>query len=168
MIIKDLLLTYISPLTYYFTLFSSPSITHSPLQNQTTISSLSPSLSSNYLGFYNPLLNPSGSLLNRAVLISSNPEPERYLGEPLNIIISNLSSPSILAERGFIDYSRSLGQWNECARIHLGQAQDGNLGDGNGSFYFLDFFDFVLVKFRRDRENISPLSTFELKHLISS
>lgn len=136
MIIKDLILTYISPLTYYFTLSSSPALNHSPLQELTSISSLSTSSSLNYLGFYNPLLNPSGSLLNRAVLLSSNPDSEEYLGEPLNIIISNQSSPSILGERGFIDYSRSLGQWNECARIHLGQAQDGNLGDGNGSFYF--------------------------------
>ncbi|KAM0790797.1 hypothetical protein ACM66B_004644 [Microbotryomycetes sp. NB124-2] len=54
------------------------------------------------------------------------------LGEPLNIIISNKSSPDILRENGFIAYSRSLGLWQECANLHLGQAQYADLGDGQG------------------------------------
>lgn len=54
------------------------------------------------------------------------------LGEPLNIIISNLSSPDVLTEHGFVSFSRSLGLWNECANIHLGDPQFANLGDGNG------------------------------------
>lgn len=33
------------------------------------------------------------------------------LGEPLNIVISNRSSPDVLRENGFVAYSRSLGLW---------------------------------------------------------
>lgn len=29
-------------------------------------------------------------------------------------------------------YSRSLGLWNECANVHLGDPQFANLGDGRG------------------------------------
>lgn len=39
------------------------------------------------------------------------------LGEPINIIISNLSSPDVLRESGFVAYSRSLGFWAEVSRL---------------------------------------------------
>ncbi|GAA5968861.1 hypothetical protein JCM8115_006476 [Rhodotorula mucilaginosa] len=52
--------------------------------------------------------------------------------EPLNIIISAQSSADVLKESGFIAYSRSLGLWNECANLHLGDPQEANLGDGQG------------------------------------
>jgi hypothetical protein len=38
----------------------------------------------------------------------------------------------VLRENGFVAYSRSLGLWNECANIHLGDPQYADLGDGNG------------------------------------
>ncbi|GAA5832760.1 hypothetical protein JCM11251_005752 [Rhodosporidiobolus azoricus] len=53
-------------------------------------------------------------------------------GEPLNIIISAQSSPDVLRERGLMVYSRSLGLWDECAKLHLGDPQEANLGDGKG------------------------------------
>ncbi|POY71663.1 hypothetical protein BMF94_5358, partial [Rhodotorula taiwanensis] len=52
--------------------------------------------------------------------------------EPLNVIISAKSSADVLKESGFISYSRSLGLWNECANLHLGDPQVANLGDGKG------------------------------------
>ncbi|GAA6063716.1 hypothetical protein JCM10212_001827 [Sporobolomyces blumeae] len=64
-----------------------------------------------------------GSMLNR------NPWGG---GEPLNIIISAQSSPDVLRKNGLIAYSRSLGLWNECANIHIGDPQVANLGDGKG------------------------------------
>ncbi|KAM0754324.1 hypothetical protein T439DRAFT_298786 [Meredithblackwellia eburnea MCA 4105] len=73
-------------------------------------------------GWYDPR-RFGGSFLNKAT-------PEK--GEPLNIIISNRSSPDVLGEHGFIAYSRSLGLWNECANLHLGDAQFADLGDGQG------------------------------------
>ncbi|KAK4047885.1 hypothetical protein OIO90_006046 [Microbotryomycetes sp. JL221] len=69
-----------------------------------------------------------GQYLNRAV--------DWGLGEPLNIIISNRSSPDVLRENGFVAYSRSLGLWQECANLHLGRAQHANLGDGQGGNHF--------------------------------
>ncbi|GAA6020598.1 hypothetical protein JCM8202_006316 [Rhodotorula sphaerocarpa] len=52
--------------------------------------------------------------------------------EPLNIIISARSSADVLKEQGLIAYSRSLGLWNECANLHLGDPQVADLGDGKG------------------------------------
>lgn len=51
--------------------------------------------------------------------------------EPINVIVSNRSSPDVLRETGFVAYTRSLGFWQECASLHLGDAQYANLGDGN-------------------------------------
>ncbi|BGP18500.1 hypothetical protein JCM10213_001184 [Rhodosporidiobolus nylandii] len=64
-----------------------------------------------------------GSLLNRNLWGG---------GEPLNVIISAQSSPDVLRENGFVAYSRSLGMWNECANLHIGDPQEANLGDGKG------------------------------------
>ncbi|GAA5960275.1 hypothetical protein JCM3765_002524 [Sporobolomyces pararoseus] len=72
--------------------------------------------------YYNPR-ERGGSLLNR------NPWGG---GEPLNIIISAQSSPDVLRKNGLIAYSRSLGLWNECANLHIGDPQEANLGDGKG------------------------------------
>ncbi|EJD03385.1 uncharacterized protein FOMMEDRAFT_146952 [Fomitiporia mediterranea MF3/22] len=55
------------------------------------------------------------------------------LGEPLNVIISGLSSSDVLTDDGFLNFARSLGFSNECLDIHLGDPQSANLGDGNGS-----------------------------------
>ncbi|KZT39076.1 hypothetical protein SISSUDRAFT_1046137 [Sistotremastrum suecicum HHB10207 ss-3] len=54
------------------------------------------------------------------------------LGEPLNVIISGLSSPSVLTDNGFLNYAQSLGFSTECFGVHLGGPQAANLGDGNG------------------------------------
>ncbi|KAL5524115.1 hypothetical protein ACEPAG_8288 [Sanghuangporus baumii] len=54
------------------------------------------------------------------------------LGEPLNVIISGLSSADVLTDSGFENFARSLGFSNECLDIHLGDPQTANLGDGNG------------------------------------
>lgn len=70
-------------------------------------------------------------------------------GEPLNVIISGLSDPYILTERGFHDYAkcllsifnafylyllfiRSLGYSEECLGLHYGKIHQANLGDGDG------------------------------------
>ncbi|GAA5941582.1 uncharacterized protein JCM15063_001627 [Sporobolomyces koalae] len=72
--------------------------------------------------FYDPRVK-GGSQINRNSYGS---------GEPLNIIISAQSSPDVLRKNGLIAFSRSLGLWNECANLHLGDPQESNLGDGNG------------------------------------
>jgi len=54
------------------------------------------------------------------------------LGEPLNVIISGLSSPDVLTDDGIVNYARALGFSIECLGIHLGGPQSANLGDGNG------------------------------------
>ncbi|OSD04022.1 hypothetical protein PYCCODRAFT_1444197 [Trametes coccinea BRFM310] len=54
------------------------------------------------------------------------------LGEPLNVIISGLSSPQVLTEDGLINYARAIGFSTECFGIHLGNPFSANLGDGNG------------------------------------
>jgi len=53
-------------------------------------------------------------------------------GEPLNVIISGLSSSDVLTDSGFLNYVQSLGFSYECLGIHLGDPQSANLGDGNG------------------------------------
>ncbi|KAH8116810.1 hypothetical protein DFH11DRAFT_1133561 [Phellopilus nigrolimitatus] len=55
------------------------------------------------------------------------------LGEPLNVIISGLSSPDVLTDNGFLNFARSLSFSTECLDIHLGNPQSANLGDGNGA-----------------------------------
>jgi len=74
------------------------------------------------VAYVNPLLN-GGSMLDLA---------EPPLGEPMNVIISGLSSPDVLTDAGFLNFARSVGQSTECLGLHLGGPQAANLGDGNG------------------------------------
>ncbi|KAI0330144.1 hypothetical protein GY45DRAFT_1324025 [Cubamyces sp. BRFM 1775] len=53
-------------------------------------------------------------------------------GEPLNVIISGLSSPGVLNEDGLENYARAIGFSTECFGIHLGNPFPANLGDGHG------------------------------------
>ncbi|KAN0080371.1 hypothetical protein V8E55_009937 [Tylopilus felleus] len=53
-------------------------------------------------------------------------------GEPLNVIISGLSSADVLTNDGIVNYARAIGFSTECFGIHLGNPQSANLGDGNG------------------------------------
>ncbi|KIM65905.1 hypothetical protein SCLCIDRAFT_1211911 [Scleroderma citrinum Foug A] len=54
----------------------------------------------------------------------------RY-GEPLNIVISNLSDPFILTDEGFRQYYKSIGFSEECLGLHYGHVHKANLGDGD-------------------------------------
>ncbi|KAI6033054.1 hypothetical protein F5J12DRAFT_798461 [Pisolithus orientalis] len=72
--------------------------------------------------FYNPSLE-GGSMLENA---------GDSLGEPLNVIISGLSTPAVLTNDGIINYARAIGFSEECFNIHLGGLMSANLGDGNG------------------------------------
>jgi len=75
------------------------------------------------VAYYNPLTG-GGMMLDDA---GSGP-----VGEPLNIIISGLSSPHVLTDDGFLNFARSIGFSIECFGIHIGAPQSANLGDGNG------------------------------------
>jgi len=55
------------------------------------------------------------------------------LGEPLNVIVSGLSSPAVLTDSGFLNWARSIGFSTECLGLHVGDPQTANLGDGRGS-----------------------------------
>ncbi|KAF8724715.1 hypothetical protein AX14_008651 [Amanita brunnescens Koide BX004] len=72
--------------------------------------------------FYIPT-DAGGSMLNNA--------GDGY-GEPLNVIVSGLSSPDILTDDGIRKYARAIGFSTECFGIHVGNPQTANLGDGNG------------------------------------
>lgn len=52
--------------------------------------------------------------------------------EPMNIIISGLSDPAALTNRGVTNWANSIHFGAECLGIHLGGYQAANLGDGNG------------------------------------
>ncbi|KAI0289482.1 hypothetical protein BC826DRAFT_957107 [Russula brevipes] len=54
------------------------------------------------------------------------------LGEPLNVIISGLSSPQVLSDDGFVHFANAIGFAKECLNVHLGAPQTANLGDGHG------------------------------------
>jgi len=54
------------------------------------------------------------------------------LGEPMNVVISGLSSPGVLTDDGIVNFAKSIGFSTECLGIHLGGPQSANLGDGNG------------------------------------
>ncbi|KAI0081858.1 hypothetical protein K474DRAFT_1586636 [Panus rudis PR-1116 ss-1] len=54
-------------------------------------------------------------------------------GEPLNVIVSGLSSPGVLTDDGIVNYARAIGFSTECFGIHLGDPQSANLGDGHGA-----------------------------------
>ncbi|KXN90216.1 hypothetical protein AN958_04706 [Leucoagaricus sp. SymC.cos] len=53
-------------------------------------------------------------------------------GEPLNVIISGLSSPDVLSDSGIVNFAKAIGFSTECLGIHIGDPQSANLGDGNG------------------------------------
>ncbi|KAJ7092486.1 hypothetical protein B0H15DRAFT_175956 [Mycena belliarum] len=53
-------------------------------------------------------------------------------GEPMNVIISGLSSPQVLTDEGILHYAQAIGFSFECLGFHLGDPQSANLGDGNG------------------------------------
>ncbi|KAJ7018693.1 hypothetical protein C8F04DRAFT_365859 [Mycena alexandri] len=53
-------------------------------------------------------------------------------GEPLNVIISGQSTPSVLTNSGFLGYAGALGFAIECFGLHMGDPQQANLGDGHG------------------------------------
>jgi hypothetical protein len=53
-------------------------------------------------------------------------------GEPMNIIISGLSDPEVLTDKGFENYAKSLGFSIECLDQHKGGPMQADLGDGNG------------------------------------
>ncbi|KAH9831228.1 uncharacterized protein C8Q71DRAFT_310451 [Rhodofomes roseus] len=57
------------------------------------------------------------------------------LGEPLNVIISGLSSPELIdgGLDGIVNYARAIGFSKECLDIHLGSPFSANLGDGHGA-----------------------------------
>ncbi|EPQ31952.1 uncharacterized protein PFL1_00151 [Pseudozyma flocculosa PF-1] len=76
-------------------------------------------------GFYAPTAN-GGSLLTGNTYSGA--------GEPLNIIISSASDPSVLTKSGFEEYAGSFDfSPGDCLSISLGGAQTANLGDGNGA-----------------------------------
>ncbi|KAL1743056.1 hypothetical protein HDZ31DRAFT_83691 [Schizophyllum fasciatum] len=54
-------------------------------------------------------------------------------GEPLNVIVSGLSSPDVLTDDGIVNFARAIGFSTECFGLHGGGAQSANLGDGNGA-----------------------------------
>ncbi|KAI9463416.1 hypothetical protein HD554DRAFT_2283507 [Boletus coccyginus] len=54
------------------------------------------------------------------------------LGEPLNVIISGLSSADVLTDDGILNYARAIGFSTECLGIHIGNPHSADLGDGNG------------------------------------
>jgi hypothetical protein len=78
-------------------------------------------------GFFNPNLG-GGSMLDDA----SGGDSTADLGEPLNVIISGLSSPAVLTDDGFLNFAQAIGFSFECLGLHLGGPQSANLGDGNG------------------------------------
>ncbi|RDX56429.1 hypothetical protein OH76DRAFT_1451550 [Lentinus brumalis] len=77
-----------------------------------------------------------------------------YGGEPLNVIISGLSSPDVLTDGGVLNYAKVIGFSQECLGFHLGAPQTANLGDGNGSRN-------QTVEFRQDFGNAIFGSCFE-------
>ncbi|KAJ7262309.1 hypothetical protein B0H12DRAFT_324365 [Mycena haematopus] len=79
------------------------------------------------VAFVNPTL-AGGSMLDDA----SGGDSTSDLGEPLNVIISGLSSPAVLTDDGFLNFAQAIGFSFECLGIHLGGPQSANLGDGNG------------------------------------
>ncbi|KZV97367.1 hypothetical protein EXIGLDRAFT_378971 [Exidia glandulosa HHB12029] len=54
------------------------------------------------------------------------------LGEPLNVIVSALSSAAVLTDDGFLNWLQSINLSTECLGLHLGDPQTANLGDGQG------------------------------------
>lgn len=73
------------------------------------------------VAFYNPA-DGGGTMLDASA----------GLGEPLNVIISGLSSPEVLTDSGFFKWTKSIQLNQEFLGIHIGTPQTANLGDGNG------------------------------------
>jgi len=90
-----------------------------------TSNSKQEAISTNAVPFVNPNLR-GGSLLDWAPHTGG-------LGEPLNVIISGLSSPWVIADGGFVHFANAIGFGIECFGAHLGDPQSANLGDGHGS-----------------------------------
>ncbi|KAF8920019.1 hypothetical protein CPB85DRAFT_1373235 [Mucidula mucida] len=84
--------------------------------------SLAYPLQTNAVDFFNPLDN-GGSMLDDAGSGG---------GEPLNVIISGLSSPAVLTDSGIVNFAQAIGFSTDCFGIHLGDPQSANLGDGHG------------------------------------
>ncbi|VDC05252.1 unnamed protein product [Peniophora sp. CBMAI 1063] len=72
--------------------------------------------------FFNPA-DGGGSMLDVAGV---------GVGEPMNVIVSGLSSPAVLTLSGIENFARAIGFSTECFGIHLGGPQSANLGDGHG------------------------------------
>jgi len=79
--------------------------------------------SSAAVAFFNPAAG-GGSMLDNAGSGG---------GEPMNVIISGLSSPAVLTDDGVLNFAKALGFSTECLGVHLGDPQSANLGDGNGA-----------------------------------
>ncbi|CAK5281431.1 unnamed protein product [Mycena citricolor] len=79
------------------------------------------------VAYYDPSLN-GGRMLDDA----TGGQGGSDLGEPMNVIISGLSSPDVLTDSGFLNYVQSIGFSSECLGLHLGGPQTANLGDGDG------------------------------------
>jgi hypothetical protein len=75
-----------------------------------------------HLGWIDPRIN-GGSLIDFTT---------KHLGEPLNVIISAHSDPSILTEEGLHEYAKSIGFSEECLGMHYGHIHEADLGDGDG------------------------------------
>jgi len=73
-------------------------------------------------GWYDPRLN-GGRFLDYTT--------PKY-GEPLNVIISGLSDPYVLTDRGLHEYAKSIGYSEECLGLHYGDEHAADLGDGDG------------------------------------
>ncbi|KAH9945680.1 hypothetical protein B0H21DRAFT_860757 [Amylocystis lapponica] len=72
--------------------------------------------------FYDPTIN-GGSMLDTA---------NDGLGEPLNVIVSGLSSPEVLTVDGFRNYARAIGFSDACLGIEEPNPFTADLGDGQG------------------------------------
>nr|ODO04339.1 hypothetical protein L204_00697 [Cryptococcus depauperatus CBS 7855] len=80
-------------------------------------------------GFLDPKLSGGSMLTYTLETVPAN------LGEPLNVIVSNQSSPRVLAETmwegGLYNYLEAAGFGGECLGLQMGNYQQSNLGDGN-------------------------------------
>ncbi|KAG1742906.1 hypothetical protein EDB19DRAFT_1633779 [Suillus lakei] len=74
------------------------------------------------VAYYNPTAGGGSMLINAG---------DGY-GEPLNVIISGLSSPAVRTYNGAINFARAIGFSEECFGLHLGGYMPADLGDGNG------------------------------------
>ncbi|KAI9449627.1 hypothetical protein BJY52DRAFT_228009 [Lactarius psammicola] len=105
-------------------------------------------ISTDAVPFVNPNLN-GGSLLDRTnnglgeplnvnipspLLTGSALTTDPFLsgGGEIQVIISGLSSPWVLADGGFVHFANAVGFGIECFGAHLGDPQAANLGDGHG------------------------------------